>query len=106
MRVSEGSLLTADSFALIGRNPKCGCPLAIDNTATADAVRDFEERGLLLEFVPEVCALEIWDRAQFPCPHSLGETHALEGDWGKGAVPPSKEEQPLLRIYRAQDIAS
>lgn len=58
-----------DDFAVIGRNPRCGCPLAIDMSASADAQLDFLERGLLVEIVPETVAEEIWDGADWPCSH-------------------------------------
>jgi hypothetical protein len=93
----------ADSFALIGRSPKCGCPMAIDNTASAEAQRDFEEHGLLLEFVPEAVAWGIWEKAQFPCPHNGGVRHpSAEEDESPSQTHPPKP--PPLTIYKANDL--
>jgi len=67
------------TFALIGRNPKCGCPLAIDMEASQEAQQDFMDRGLLLEIVPESMARDIWESATWPCVHS-GGARRLDGD--------------------------
>lgn len=60
----------ASGFALLGRNPTCGCPLAIDMGAGPEAQREFEERGLLLEFLPASAAANIWENSSWPCHHS------------------------------------
>lgn len=57
-------------FAIIGRNPRCGCPLAIDMDASAESQQDFLERGLLIEILPETVADQIWQNSTWPCPHS------------------------------------
>lgn len=90
-----------DDFAIIGRNPLCGCPLAVDMSASADAQRDFLERGFLVEFVPETVAEEIWNGAVWPCPH--------HGNGSFGLVPEvlahgSGGEAPDLRLLIPPDI--
>jgi hypothetical protein len=57
-------------FALLGRNPVCGCPLAIDMSASTEARVEFEERGLLLEFLTPSAAQAAWDNSFWPCHHS------------------------------------
>jgi hypothetical protein len=57
-------------FALLGRNPACGCPLAIDMSASAEARKEFEERGLLLEFCSPQAASYAWENSSWPCHHS------------------------------------
>jgi hypothetical protein len=58
------------TFALIGRNPACGCPLAIDMNPTKSSQEEFEKRGLLLEFMAEDAAKYVWDNSSWPCHHS------------------------------------
>jgi hypothetical protein len=58
-----------ECFAVIGRSPVCGCPMAIDLSLEGGAARDFEERGLLIEIVPSSMATSIWENASWPCPH-------------------------------------
>lgn len=57
-------------FALLGRNPRCGCPLAIDIQGSPEAHDDFLRRGLLLEFLSPETAEALWSEARFPCKHS------------------------------------
>lgn len=57
-------------FALLGRNPVCGCPLAIDMSASMEARVEFEQRGLLLEFLPPSAAESVWENSLWPCQHS------------------------------------
>lgn len=57
-------------FALLGRNPICGCPMAIDLSDTLEGRREFEQRGLLLEFCSPGAAMAAWDNASWPCIHS------------------------------------
>ncbi len=57
-------------FALLGRNPACGCPLAIDMSASSEGRKEFEERGLLLEFLSPAAAQSAWDNSSWPCCHS------------------------------------
>jgi hypothetical protein len=59
-----------DTFVLIGRNPHCGCPLAIDMNPDQASQKEFLDRGLLLEFLSEGAAKEAWDSASWPCSHS------------------------------------
>jgi hypothetical protein len=78
-------------FALIGRNPHCGCPLAIDRNGDPEAAREFSERGLLLEYVAEARAVEMWNLASFPCPHFEDTVRDSETRIAQGAnteVPP------------------
>lgn len=58
------------TFALIGRNPKCGCPLAIDMNPNKQSQEDFTQRGLLLEFMAAGAAQYVWDNSSWPCHHS------------------------------------
>jgi len=58
------------TMALIGRHPECGCPMALSMDADGDAQKEFENRGLLLEFLPASAAQSIWEDGQWPCPHS------------------------------------
>lgn len=60
----------ASGFALLGRNPACGCPLAIDMSASLEGRKEFEERGLLLEFLSPAAAQSAWDNSSWPCHHS------------------------------------
>ena len=60
--------LTVD-FALIGRHPLCGCPMAIDMDATVQAQGEFAEKGYLLEFLAPDLAKDLWSEASWPCPH-------------------------------------
>lgn len=91
-----------DNFAIIGRNPRCGCPLAVDMSASADAQLEFLERGLLVEIVPETVAEEIWDGAVWPCSH--------HGDGLLGLAPEEVAHKsdvgtPELRLLIPPDIA-
>ena len=67
---SNPNVFGLEGFALLGRNPKCGCPLAIDLSASLEARAEFEQRGLLLEFLPSELASSIWEASQWPCHHS------------------------------------
>lgn len=58
-----------DLFAVLGRNPKCGCPLAIDLEGSKEAQDEFLNRGLLVELTVPQVAEEEWQRATFPCRH-------------------------------------
>jgi hypothetical protein len=58
------------TFALIGRNPVCGCPLAIDMNPTKESQDELLERGLLLEFMAADVAQGVWDNSFWPCHHS------------------------------------
>lgn len=60
------------TMALIGRHPDCGCAMALSMDATAVAQQEFEEKGLLLEFLPSSAALSVWEDSQWPCPHFAG----------------------------------
>jgi hypothetical protein len=67
---SNPNVFGLEGFALLGRNPKCGCPLAIDLSASLEARVEFEQRGLLLEFLPPELASSVWEASQWPCHHS------------------------------------
>jgi hypothetical protein len=58
------------TFALIGRNPVCGCPLAIDMNPSKQSQQELEDRGLLLEFMAADAAQYVWDNSSWPCHHS------------------------------------
>jgi hypothetical protein len=60
---------SSEGFALLGLNPRCGCPLAVDMTASPDAAQEFTSRGLLLEYLPPSAAESAWESAEWPCPH-------------------------------------
>jgi hypothetical protein len=57
------------TMALIGRHPDCGCAMALSMDASAVAQQEFEDKGLLLEFLPSSAALNVWEDSQWPCPH-------------------------------------
>lgn len=61
--------LAPTGFALLGLNPRCGCPLALDMTASPCAVEEFGSRGLLLEYLPPSAAESAWQLATWPCHH-------------------------------------
>lgn len=90
------------TFALIGRNPKCGCPLAIDMEASPDAQQDFMDKGLLLEIVPEAMAADIWENAKWPCIHSTGVKSLVsrEGEGNKYIVPESNLDNNVISFTR------
>lgn len=93
------------TFSVIGRNPVCGCPLAIDLNADHDAQQEFLKSGLLVEIVPETVALDIWSNASWPCRHSSGRSEYLEDAEEKRdlLLPMNADhKQPLLQILEFQ----
>jgi hypothetical protein len=67
--IERGDDFGGEGFALLGLNPRCGCPLAVDMTASASAAEDFGSRGLLLEYLPHSSAASAWELAKWPCEH-------------------------------------
>lgn len=86
-----------EGFALVGRRPSCGCPMAIDMDASPSAIADFESRGLLLEFMSPSAAMSAWEGGSWPCPHR-GELPA-PADSSPGRL--SASEPPSLSLVRA-----
>ena len=81
-------------FALLGLNPRCGCPLAVDMTASPDAADEFVSRGLLLKYLPPSAAESAWDSAEWPCPH---HGVAVESAHPSSEVAPL-QPPPILRL--------
>ena len=85
-------------FALLGRHPACGCPMALDMTASGNAQAEFLEKGLLLEFLSPAAAESAWSAAVWPCPHSASRppdhaAHAPPSPMGDGVL-----ALPVLRL--------
>ncbi len=87
-------LIGNEEFALLGLNPKCGCPLAIDLTATPLSASEFAERGMLLSYMHPTAALELWENASWPCLHAGSQPKC------QLAEPPAPSTVPTLRIVR------
>jgi len=88
----EGNVFGVEDLAVLGLNPKCGCPMAIDMSSSSDAVRDFESSGLLIQFMPPSAAQEMWDKASWPCDHeSLAPSQTASPN--ESLLPP-----PALRL--------
>jgi hypothetical protein len=91
----------ADDLAVLGINPLCGCPLAIDMSASPSAVKDFENAGLLIQFLSPSAASRLWDEAEWPCKHktslSDSETSLPLGAEGGEEI---KNTIPFLRLVK------